>query len=151
MKLAEALIQRVDVQKRLREMERRLERIATAQEGDTPAEDPAELLTMINQLYSELETLICRINRSNNNITEQGESLADLLAKRDLLQKKQSTLRSIAQAGTVTQSRHSSREVRFISTVPVAQLQRQADDCAQQFRQLDTRIQCLNWTHELIA
>lgn len=70
MKLAEALIQRVDVQKRLRETEKRLERIAVAQEGDTPAEDPQELLRQLSHLYDELESLICRINRTNCAVEE---------------------------------------------------------------------------------
>ena len=149
MKLAEALIQRVDVQKRLRETEKRLERIAVAQEGDTPAEDPQDLLRQLSHLYDELESLICRINRTNCVVEEEGTSLADMLAQRDLLQKKQSTWRDIAQAGTVTLARHSSREVRFVSTIPVAELQRQADGYAQNYRELDMRIQRLNWTSDL--
>ncbi len=150
MKLAEALIQRIDLQKRLRELEKRLERVATTQEGDRPAEEPQDLLSNIETLYADLERLICQINKTNCLAEEEGESLADLLCKRDLLQKKQSLLRNIAQAGTVTGARHSGREVRFVSAVPVAQLQQQADECARSFRDIDTRIQRLNWTVDLI-
>ncbi|MDO3377184.1 DIP1984 family protein [Geoalkalibacter halelectricus] len=150
MKLAEGLIQRVDVQKRLRETEKRLERIAVAQEGDVPAEDPQDLLHQLSRLYEELNSLICRINRTNCAVEEDGTSLADMLVQRDLLQKKQATWREIAQAGTVTLARHSSREVRFVSTIPVADLQRQADGYAQNYRELDTRIQLLNWTSDLL-
>lgn len=60
MKLAEALIQRVDLQKRLREFEKRLERVATTQEGDQPAEDPQVLLKSIDTTYIDLEVLILR-------------------------------------------------------------------------------------------
>jgi hypothetical protein len=150
MKLAEALIQRVDLQKRLRELEKRLELVATTQEGDQPAEDPQELLHTIEDTYAGLEKLICRINQTNCLTEEQGISLAALLCKRDLLQKKQTLLRKIAQAGTVTRSRHSGHEIRFVSAVPVAQLQRQADDYASLYRKIDTRIQRLNWSVDLI-
>lgn len=150
MKLAEALIQRIDAQKRLRHMEKRLERVATAQEWDRPAEEPRELMEQIVRLYDELESLIARINRTNCAVSEDGIPLSDLLVRRDLLQKKQATWREIAEAGTITAPRHSSREVRFISTVPVAELQRQADAYAQRFRELDTQIQRLNWTQDLL-
>lgn len=151
MKLAEALIQRIDAQKRLRFLETRLERVATAQEGESPAEDPRELMEQIESLYAELENLIGRINRTNCAVSDGGDCLADLLVRRDLLQKKQSTWREIAAAGTITAPRHSSREVRFVSTVRVAELQKQADAFAQQFRELDTRIQRLNWTSDLLV
>jgi hypothetical protein len=150
MKLAEALIQRVDLQKRLRELEKRLELVTTTQEGDQPAEDPAELLRNIENSYVELEDTICRINRTNCLAVEEGDALADLLCRRDLLQKKQTLLRRIAQAGTVTNARHSGREVRFVSTVSVSQLQRQADEYAHFYRDIDTRIQRLNWTVDLL-
>jgi hypothetical protein len=150
MKLAEALIQRVDLQKRLRELEKRLELVTTIQEGDLPAEDPTELLRTIETSYAELEEVICRINRTNCLAEEEGDALADLLCRRDLLQKRQALLRRIAQAGTVTNSRHSGHEVRFVSTVPVAQLQRQADEYARAYRDIDTRIQRLNWTVDLL-
>jgi len=151
MKLAEALIQRVDLQKRLRELEKRLERVAIIQEGDMPSEDPQELLTSIETLYQQLELLICRINRTNCRSLEDGSCLADLLCQREMLQKKQVLLRTIASAGTVSAPRHSGREVRFICTVPVARLQKQADDCALAYREIDTRIQRLNWSCDLLA
>ncbi|MCK9172210.1 MAG: DIP1984 family protein [Desulfuromonas thiophila] len=151
MKLAEALIQRADLQKRLRELEKRLERVALIQEGDTPAEDPQELLSCIEAHYQQLQQLICRINRTNCKPQEDGSCLADLLCQRDMLQKKQALLRTIAAAGSLTAQRHSGREVRFICTVPVAQLQKQADECALAYREIDTRIQRLNWSCDLLA
>lgn len=149
MKLAEALIQRIDLQKRLRELENRLERVSTVQEGDQPAEDPKVLLKNINTAYADLELLICRINRTNCSSMDKNISLADLLCKRDFLLKKQYLLRSVAQDGTITHSRHSSHEVRFVSTISVSQLQKQADDYACAYREIDTQIQRLNWTVDL--
>ena len=131
-------------------MKKRLEQVATTQEGDQPAEDPQELLKNIDNIYNGLEELICRINRTNCAAKDENVSIADLLCQRDLLQNKQTLMRNIAQAGTVTRSRHSGREVRFVSTVPVAQLQQQADEYARAYREVDTRIQRLNWTVDLV-
>lgn len=44
MKLATALAERHDLQRRLTELRQRLEQNARVQEGDTPAEEPAALL-----------------------------------------------------------------------------------------------------------
>jgi hypothetical protein len=41
-------------------------------------------------------------------------------------------------------------EVKFISTVSVADIQRKADDLAKQDRELDTRIQEADWLTTLL-
>lgn len=54
MKLAEALILRKDVQKRLSILERRLLDSARVQEGDLPFEDPQALLKELDALCAQL-------------------------------------------------------------------------------------------------
>ena len=44
MKLAEALANRADLQRRVEQMRTRLQRSARVQEGESPPEDPRELL-----------------------------------------------------------------------------------------------------------
>ena len=61
MKLAEALNLRADVSKRLSQLSERLTANAKVQEGDSPAEDPAELLGELDRLTGQLEELISRI------------------------------------------------------------------------------------------
>ena len=41
-------------------------------------------------------------------------------------------------------------EVKFVATVPVAQLQKQIDGLAKSFRELDTKLQELNWKTDLV-
>ena len=48
MKLAEALVLRADVQKRIAQMRVRLQQSALIQEGEQPPEDPKELLTELD-------------------------------------------------------------------------------------------------------
>ena len=151
MKLAEALILRADHQKRLEQLRQRLLRNAKVQEGDTPAEDPRELLAEVERTAADLERLIQRINRTNAATNLDGAlTIADALARRDNLASRHGVYRELAVSATIEQSRYSRSEVKFQSTVDVAATQRQADDLARQHRELDARIQEKNWTTELI-
>jgi hypothetical protein len=58
MRLAEALILRADAQKRIEHLKQRLLRNAKVQEGDVPAENPAELIGELDRIAAELTRLI---------------------------------------------------------------------------------------------
>lgn len=151
MKLAEALILRADYQKRIEQLKNRLLRNAKVQEGDTPAEDPQRLLQELDRVTGEQLALIQRINRTNAvSKLENGQTLSDALAVRDMLKTRHSIYRDLAETGTVTLSRFTKSEVRFQSTVPVADLQKTADNLALEHRELDTRIQAANWQAEIV-
>ncbi len=152
MKLAEALILRADAQKRIDQLKHRLLRNAKVQEGDQPAENPQALLAELEQVATDLTGLVQRINRTNAaNEVEAGQSLSDALAVRDTLATRHSIYKNLASEATVTQNRYSASEVKFSSTVDVATIQREANNLAQQHRELDTKIQALNWQVELTA
>jgi hypothetical protein len=149
-KLAEALIQRADLQKRVEQLKERLLRNARVQEGDEPSEDPRELLEELEGATADLVVLIQRINRTNSTCELQsGESFSDALATRDILRLKHRVYRNFAQAATVTQARYSKSEVKFQSTVNVRQMQQRADELAKEHRDLDASIQEANWSTEL--
>ncbi len=150
MKLAEALILRADLQKRIEQLKQRLLRNAKVQEGDRPAEDPNSLLDELDELTAGLERMIQRINRTNSRTPfDQSKTLSDAIAERDVLRLKQAILRELAQAATITQSRTTRSEVKFRSAVSVVDLQGQADGLAKAHRELDARVQGANWTTEL--
>lgn len=50
MKIAEALIERADIQKRIEQLRDRLSNNALVQEGEEPAEDPTSLLSELDRL-----------------------------------------------------------------------------------------------------
>ena len=151
MKLAEALIQRADHRKRLDQLRERLVRVARVQEGDLPAEDPAALLAEVERTAAGLTRLIQRINRTNSTTAlDDGRTIADAIAERDTLQLRHAIVTSLIQAAIIKQDRFTKSEVRFHSTVDVVTLQRQADNLAQAYRELDTKIQAANWLVEVI-
>lgn len=87
MKLAEALIQRADGLKRIRELKSRLATSVKVQEGDQPFEDPYTLIAELEELMTRFQELVKRINRTNVQVEfETGKTLADALAERDVLQ-----------------------------------------------------------------
>ncbi|MCA9994388.1 MAG: DIP1984 family protein [Anaerolineales bacterium] len=151
MKLAEALILRADYQKRIEQLKQRLVRNAKVQEGDDPAENPGELVAEYEQIAQQLVTLIQQINKTNANTLLEGQlTIADAIAVRDGLRQKHGLYTDLAQAATITQERYSRSEVKFQSTLNVAQMQRQADDIARQYRELDTKLQAANWVTEML-
>jgi len=150
MKLAEALILRADYQKRIEQLKQRLLRNAKVQEGDKPAEDPAELLQEMERISGELVLLIQRINATNAATPlENGMTIAEAIAIRDVLRLKHGVYRDLAQAATITQDRYTKSEVKFKSTVSVPEIQKQADVWAREHRELDAKIQASNWSTEL--
>jgi hypothetical protein len=150
MKLAEALILRADHQKRIEQLKQRLVRNAKVQEGERPAEDPAPLIEELNETVHGLLTLIQQINSTNAATEiERGKTISDAIAERDLLRIRHTIYRDLAQAGTVTQDRLTKSEIKFKSTVSVADLQRQADEFARAHRELDAKIQEANWLTDL--
>ncbi len=151
MKLAESLILRADCQKRLAQLKARAESSAMVQEGDQPAENPAELIAELETVARELADLIKRINRTNSVTLFEGErTVSDVLAERDVLAMRRKLYADLAEAATVQQNRYMRTEVKYVSTVNVAENQKRADALAREYRELDARIQALNWDTELM-
>lgn len=150
MKLASALSERADIQRRLSELSNRLANNAKVQEGDSPAEDPQALLSEMDSMIARLETLIYRINMTNSKVGSDGVSMTMLLARRDCMKKRLAMLRGFLDCASSKVERYSRAEIAVRSTVDVAALQKQADGISKQLRELDEKIQELNWTTELL-
>ncbi len=151
MKLAEALILRADRKKRLEQLKQRLLRNAKIQQGDKPAEDPEELIKEVEAISKDLLRLIQQINRTNS-ATEmkKGSTLADAIAERDVLALRNGIYRDLAQAATVTPDIRTKSEIKFKGSVSVSKIQERADSIAKAHRELDTKIQEMNWETDLL-
>lgn len=150
MKLAEALILRADAQKRIEQIKHRLINNAKVQEGEEPSENPQELLNELDRLLNELTNLVKNINKTNSStVFEEGKLLTDALAERDTLIMKRNALASLVSAASVKQDRYSRSEVKFLSTVDVAKVQKEVDNLSKEYRELDSKIQQKNWIVDL--
>ena len=149
MKLATALNERAELQRKLSELGGRLNNNARVQEGEKPSEDPAALLGEFDSALERLEELMGRINLANSRTLAGGVTVTELLAKRDCLKLRVQTLRSFLDAASSRVDRYSKTEIRVLSTVDVSALQKQVDAASKALRETDERIQELNWTTEL--
>lgn len=150
MKLATALSERADIQRRLAQLQTRLNNNAKVQEGEEPAEDPNALLKELDGLLVRLEWLMARINLTNSATVSGGKTMTELLARREVQSKRLTTMRSFLDNASAKVDRYSQKEIKILSTVKVTQLQKQVDAISKELRELDEQIQSLNWTTELL-
>ena len=150
MKLAEALSERADIQKRIQQLRSRLRRNALVQEGEKPAEDPHALLEEYGRLCERYEELIRRINLTNAATVLDGQTLTALLARRDTLSLELSIMRDFLQQASQRIDRYSKTEIKILPTVDVTAMQKTVDAKSKELRQLDAAIQKLNWNTMLI-
>ncbi len=150
MKIAEALLLRADIQKKLASLQARAQRYAIVQEGERPAEDPQAILLQVGAVADELQRLVFAINRANlRHKIASGETLTEALAKRDSLAMRHRILQSVVEVCAKPPDRYGVKEIRWVTTVDVAALQRQVDDLAKQIRELNAAIQEAGWQVEL--
>ena len=150
MKLAEALNQRADLQKRIAQLRERLSNNVKVQEGDQPAEKPEDLFAELERSLKELETLIVRINRTNQETVWEGQTLTEMIAAKDVLSLHLSSLRAVLEAANVRSDRFSRNEIKFVRTIDVNGLQKKVDDLSRDLRELDSRLQQANWMTDLL-
>ena len=150
MKLAEALQERADLNRQIGQLSSRLEANARVQEGEKPAEDPAELLAELDSCIARLEELTVRINRTNCQTAADGVTLTELIAKKDCLNLKLRAYRDFVQEGRNLASRAMRTEIKVFSTMEIPPLQKQIDAMSKELRLTDNKLQQANWMVDLL-
>ena len=150
MKIAEALILRADIQKRIAQLKTRLNNNAKVQEYEEPTENPQLLLTELDSLISQLNDLIIKINKTNTLSKIDGISLVELIAKKDTLSQKAGILREFIEIASQKINLYSTTEIKVFSTINVPEQQKQLDKLSKEIRETDTKLQQANWTIDLI-
>lgn len=150
MKLAEALQERADLNRRIEQLRYRLSNNVLVQEGEKPLEDPAALLEELESSFTRLEWLIARINLTNCAVKVEGRSLTELIARRDVLSLRADAYRRLVEEASQNTHRATRTEIKILSAVNVPALQRQADDASRELRLLDNTLQATNWTADLM-
>jgi len=150
MKLAEALQERADLNRKIDQLRERLSNNVVVQEGETTPEDPNELLRELNAAIERLEELMAHINKTNCETEDEGTSLMELIARRDALQLRARCYRDVVSGASGVAHRAARTEIKILPAVDVKKIQKQADGIAQELRKTDNRIQELNWKTELL-
>ncbi len=150
MKLATALSERADLQRRLSEIGIRLNNNSKVQDGEEPSEAPEELMEELDRILSRMEELISRINLTNSNTMHEGKTITELLAHRDCLKSKVQIMRNFLDNASNQVNRMTRSEIKIKSTVPVNRIQKTLDGLSRELRETDEMLQELNWTTELL-
>lgn len=150
MKLAEALAIRKDKQKKIEQLKSRVLNNVRIQEGDIPSENPVELMGEMDACLKDLFALIFKINKTNMNTVSDGRTVTEMMAERDVLSMRVTALRDIFNKASESQDRYSRSEIKQVTTIDIKALGKQIDELSKRLRELDMKIQALNFTTELI-
>ncbi len=146
MKLAEGLLLRADLMKKIEHLQNRIRPVLIVTDNKTPQEDPVKLLAQLRKAINDLEAIIVRINKTNNETIIEGQGfLMEALAKRDSLKLLSEKLRVIRQAAQVNNSSYNNQK----ATLEIKDLQIEIDQTGRAFREVDSKIQETNWLTEL--
>lgn len=151
MKLAEGLILRNDMMRKVASLKERISQNVIVQEGDNPDENPEGLTKEAVSALKGLEDMICRINRTNMRcLVPDGRTMMEALARRDRLINQHAVLTgAVESAHGGRGDRYGRQEIKWVKVVDVAALQKRADGLTEQIRKLNAVIQETNWATEL--
>jgi hypothetical protein len=149
MKLAEALIKRRDIDTAIANINMSLIENVKVIEGTKPFESPEELADIINNMLEEQTKLIHKINKTNNKtITDDGRTLDELITLREQLKRRHKLFDS-AYRQAFTSSRCYDN-IKYVVAVDIPSLKTKIAASAKDFRELDNKIQAINWSTELL-
>lgn len=152
MRLAEALVMRADCQRKVAQIKQRLGRVIKVQEGEKPSESPTELLNELTRTLGDLAVWVKKINKTNAlSAFDTSMSLAEALAERDRIMQHRNILNELLSEASIKQERYSRQEVKYYTTVEIADLQKEVDELSRKYRELDFKIQEKNWSTDLLV
>ena len=151
MKLAEALIERAELKKENAQLLVRIKGNAVVQEGDLPSENPKDLLNQYEKNMERFLYLVQKINETNSKTPFDSQmSISDAIALRDFYGAKHKIYQQLYEFASVNMTRYSHNEIRFVRCLEPSDIQKKIGEVAKEYRKLDTKLQGLNWTVEVI-
>ncbi len=150
MKLAEALSIRADLQRRINQLRTRLKDSSKVQEGDLPAEQLTDLFQELDACLVQWEDIVFRINQTNIKTLYEGKSITRMIARKDRLAQRVAINQELLKHVMETE-RYGRNEIRYVRQVDVTALRKETDCFAKELRELDLKLQELNWAVDLLS
>lgn len=150
MKLAEALSIRADLQRRINQLRTRLKDSSKVQEGDLPAEQLTDLFQELDACLVQWEDMVFRINQTNIKTLYEGKSITCMIARKDRLAQRVAINQELLKHVMETE-RYGRNEIRYVRQVDVTALRKETDCFAKELRELDLKLQELNWAVDLLS
>jgi hypothetical protein len=152
MKLAEAILDRSEVTKRITELQGLISQNAVVQEG-TDHEDVEGYYRELIQCYDSQRLLNEKINRANNTTPYDGDKtifICDALSRKENIDKQILSLTSLANSFRSNFNRHSLSEIRSVPTMDPKIIRKHISILQQQRKDLDRCIQKQNWSVDIV-
>ena len=150
MKLAEALQERADLINNIERLQMRIRNNVLVQEGEEPAENPKELIKVLEGCIERFCYLASKINKTNN-LTQIGDmTITEVIAKKDALVMKARAYRDFVYEASSMTGRARGTEIKIIPTLKATELQKTVDKVSKEIRLLDNSLQATNWSTDLI-
>ena len=113
MKLAEALQERADLNRKIEQLKSRLNNNVLVQEGEQTAESPEQLKQELDSSLERLTYLMAQINKTNCETNVDGQTLTELIARKDGLSLKIHVYKDIAYTASETSYRARNTEIKI--------------------------------------
>lgn len=149
MKLAQLIALRKETVQRLEAISESLGDNAVVEEGKKALEDPMILMKECDRLTLLHEEIICAINMANMHNVVDGETLTQMMARREAWANRISVLSALRSEASSTNTRANKSEILFKSAVDVKALQKYLDKLARDLRVLDAKMQEAIWQIEV--
>ena len=110
------------------------------------------MLETYKQKCDDLYELTTGINKTNQ-LTKNadGESLAELIARRDKYKEIVKTYKTLYDESVIEKmNRFTRNEIKFVCTVSAEKIQNAIQNYSAKYREIDTEIQRLNWLNDLM-
>ena len=150
MKLAEALQERSDLNRKIAQLRQRMKMNTLVQEGVTPAEDITQLKNDLYNALNRLAWIITRINLTNATIKVNGKTLTEMIAEKDMLIFQIAAYKDAVDNASNAYVRARGTEINIIPTISVRDWQKEIDRLSAKLRKIDNLLQETNWTTDLI-
>lgn len=150
MKLAEALQERADLNRKIAQLRQRIAKNVLVQEGEPPAEDVEQLTGELNGALGCLAWIITRINLTNAAVVVNKKTLTEWIAEKDVLTLKISAYKDATDAAGNIYYRARGSEIKILSTISVRDWQKEIDRMSAELRKVDNLLQETNWNTDLI-
>ena len=152
MLLAEALLRKAVLKKELEALEQRMSESARIPHDEEPVDDYLILLGIYNEKEYELREMSLKILSTNSKtVFTEGETISQAIIRRDSLKRVVSMYNKLLSAATGGgRGLFSSRDIKYKRIVNMDKVRSDMNIAAMQYRDLDVKLQQLNWNTELL-
>jgi hypothetical protein len=154
MNILEALNLKKDLQNRIENLRRRYVNSVTVKKGDKPKEDPQGLLIELEDSFTQLNDISCRISAANTTTrNSKGKTLKQLMVEQSIVEQRLEILNrafeEVLFGDAEVYSYYNKPQSDYDVTIDIDSLKKEIGNQESRLRQLTSEIQKLNLTTEI--